>query len=65
MSESTASDISKVLKRWLSINRHLVDCQRVKPFEDDLSRFNMTTFHQRSWISKLAIYTGQFSISIP
>lgn len=47
MSESTTSDISKVLNRWLSINRHLIDCQRVKPFEEDLCKFNMTTFHQR------------------
>jgi hypothetical protein len=47
MSESTKSDVSKVSQRWLSINRHLVDCQRFKPFEDDLCKFNMTTFHQR------------------
>ena len=47
MSESTASDISKVMNRWLSINGYLIDCQRVKPFGDDLSRFNMTIFHQR------------------
>jgi hypothetical protein len=54
MSESTASDISKVMNRWLSINRHLIDCQRVKPFGDDLSRFNSTS----AWINKLAISTG-------
>src|SRR6266850_3141713 len=47
MSESTRSDLSKVLKRWTSINTHLVDCERFKPFETDLQAYNASRFTLR------------------
>jgi hypothetical protein len=47
MSESTSHDLSKVIKQWLSINTHLVDCERFKQFEADLHEYNASRFHPR------------------
>jgi hypothetical protein len=46
MSESTSHDLSKVIKQWLSIYTHLVDCERFKQFEADLHEYT-SRFHPR------------------
>jgi hypothetical protein len=47
MSESTRSDLSKVLKRWTSLHTHLIDCERFRPFEADLQAYNASRFTPR------------------
>ncbi|KAE8549030.1 hypothetical protein EYB25_007545 [Talaromyces marneffei] len=47
MSESVKSDMSKVLQRWLNINRHLLACQPLQPFSEDIEAFSRITFRQR------------------
>jgi hypothetical protein len=46
-SEAVGSDLSKVLKRWKSLQSHLVSSERFKPFEHDIRDYNTNKFDQR------------------